>query len=229
MIRAADPDVVVLQEATNPASVATIAGVAGFEHFASRTGQSLAFLSRRPVAHHEWHRPRWSRHAFLEIVPDGDPCRIFGLHLSAVHSAWTEQRRVFETRALLESVARHQHGMHMLVGDFNTVAPNERLDTRVLPTRLRALVWMSGGHIRWRTVEIILSSGYVDAYRAVHPDRAGLTFPVWNPHVRLDYLFLPAAFADRLRSCEVLVDEPASGASDHYPLVAEVATESLLK
>lgn len=130
-----------------------------------------------------------------------------------------------ETRALLASLARHQHGLHLLIGDFNTLAPNERLETRALPPRLRALVWMSGGRIRWRTIRIILGSGYVDGFRRLHADRAGLTFPVWNPHVRLDYVFVPSAFADRLRTCEVRTGEPANLASDHYPLFAEVASE----
>jgi exodeoxyribonuclease III len=181
-------------------------------------------MSRVPIAHHAWHKPRLSRHAFLEIVPAGDPCRIFGLHLSAVHSAWTEHRRVRETQALLKAIAQHQQGLHLLVGDFNTLAPNERLDVGMLPHRLKVLVWLSGGRIRWRTIRMILDAGYVDGFRNLHPAVAGLTFPVWNPHVRLDYLFLPAAFADRVKTCDVVMSAEARTASDHYPLVAEVAT-----
>jgi endonuclease/exonuclease/phosphatase family metal-dependent hydrolase len=214
----------VLQEAIHRGAVEEIAAAAGFPHVHQRPSESLAFMSLRPAVHHEWHRPRLSRHAFLEIVPEGDACRIFGLHLSAVHSAWTERRRVMEIRALLASVSRHQHGMHVLVGDFNTLAPNERLNVGALPHRLRALVWMSGGRIRWRTIHLILASGYVDAFRTLHPDVTGLTFPVWNPHVRLDYLFVPAPFADRLRSCVVLTGEETVAASDHYPLLTEIAT-----
>ena len=56
------------------------------------------------------------------------------------------------------------------------------------------------------------------------PDDPGLTFPTWDPHVRLDYAFVPAASADRLKSCRVVV-EPGGlrDASDHLPLVTEVA------
>jgi endonuclease/exonuclease/phosphatase family metal-dependent hydrolase len=214
----------VLQEAVDPAALERIAEAAGFPHAASRPGQSLAFMARRPPVHHAWHKPRLSRHAFLEIVPEGDTCRIFGLHLSAVHSAWTERRRVLETRALLSAVARHQHGLHLLLGDFNTLAPNEPLDVGALPRRLRPFVWMSGGRIRWRTIEIVLSTGYVDAFRRLHPEDAGLTFPVWNPHVRLDYVFVPDGFADRLLACDVLRDADTRAASDHHPILAEVVT-----
>ena len=215
-----------LQEAVNPAALERIASAAGMRHAHGRPGQSLAFLSRQPAVHHAWHKPRLSRHAFLEIVPAGHACRIFGLHLSAVHSAWTERRRALETRALLASVARHERGLHVLAGDFNTLAPGETFDTAVLPARLRALVWLSGGRIRWRTIQTILSSGYVDAFRAMHPDRAGLTFPVWSPHIRLDYVFVPNEYGGRVASCDVLATDDARRASDHYPVLAEIATGS---
>jgi exodeoxyribonuclease-3 len=226
VIHRCDPDLVVLQEATNGDVVRAVAERTGMAQWAAARRASLGFLSRRPVAHHEWHRPRFSRHAFLEVVPFGTEMRVFGVHLSAVHAAWTERRRVFELRALLGGIARHQHGPHVLVGDFNTLAPGEILDIRQLPHRLRALVWLSGGRIRWRTVQTILDGGYLDGFRMLHPDVVGFTFPTWRPHVRLDYAFVPKGFADRLRCCDV-VDGPGTvNASDHFPLFVEFETDS---
>ncbi len=215
------PDLVVLQEATNPAVVETVASLTGMQQWASSRKESLGFMSRERIASHEWHHPRFSRHAFLEIVPASGP-RVFGVHLSAVHSAWTERRRVFELRALLKSIKAHEHGFHVLTGDFNTLAPGDLLDFRKLPHRLRALVWLSGGTIRWRTIKLVLDAGYVDGYRRVHGGGEGFTFPTSSPHVRLDYVFVPAGFADRLRSCEIGKDASAVAASDHFPLVAEL-------
>src|SRR5580765_6027869 len=100
--------------------------------------QSLAFLARHPVEDASWHRPRFSRHAFIEVVPARAVVRLFGLHLSAVHAAWTERRRAVELRALLRSIAHHQGGFHVLAGDFNTLAPGELLDVRRLPPRPEA-------------------------------------------------------------------------------------------
>jgi endonuclease/exonuclease/phosphatase family metal-dependent hydrolase len=222
VIRRCNPDVVVFQEATRPAVVERLARDADMPQWASRARQSLGFMSRIPVAHHEWHQPRLSRHAFLEIVLGGTEFRIFGLHLSAVHAAWTERRRVRELRALLKSIERHQAGFHVLAGDFNTLAPGELLDIRQLPHRLRALVWLSGGAIRWRTIQIVLDAQYVDGFRMYHRDVPGFTFPTWKPHVRLDYVFLPAPYAGRLRSCEVVTGGDVLEASDHMPLVAEI-------
>ncbi len=222
VISAAAPDLVVFQEATRPVVIEGLARATGMAHWGARAGESLAYMSRLPVAHAGWHRPRVSRHAFLEVVPAGEAWRIFGVHLSAVHAAWTEQRRVFELRALLASIRKHQDGPHVLVGDFNTVAPNELLDVAKLPARLRALVWLSGGRIRWRTIQTVLEAGYTDIFRVRHPDAIGYTFPTWDPHVRLDYLFAPTSSVARVVRCEVLRPEQAAKASDHFPLLAEL-------
>jgi exodeoxyribonuclease-3 len=225
-IAEARPDLVVFQEATDSAVIARLAAGTGMAEWASRPGESLAFMSRTKVRHYAWHRPRFSRHAFLEIDPGPGELRVFGVHLAAVFAAWTERRRVFELRALLASIARHQHGFHVLTGDFNTLAPGDLLDFRKLPHRLRALVWLSGGNIRWRTIQVILDAGYVDGYRKLHDGDPGFTFPTWSPHVRLDYVFVPGGFAHRLAACEILKSPAAEAASDHFPFLAEVAVES---
>lgn len=224
VVRAAEPDVVILQEATKPTVVAHVGEATGLRHWGARAGHSLAYLSREPVALATWHRPRLSRHAFLELVPREGGWRVFGVHLSAVHAAWTERRRLFELRSLLASIARHQHGPHVLVGDFNTVAPGDLLDIRLLPARLRALVWLSGGRVRWRTIQAVLDAGYRDAFRHLHPDRVGCTFPSVKPHVRLDYLFVPESLLPAVARCEVR-DGPGTGeASDHLPILGELSS-----
>jgi endonuclease/exonuclease/phosphatase family metal-dependent hydrolase len=223
VVRSCAPDLVVLQEAARPDVVAHVARAAEMPTWASHPNHSVAFMSRIPIAHHEWHRPAPSRRAFLEIVPEGDKVRIFGVHLTAVHSNWTEQRRVRELRALLKGIERHQHGFHLITGDFNTLAPGEQLDIQRLPFRLQAVLWLSGGRIRWETIQIMLDASYLDAYRMLHPKDPGFTFPTWDPHVRLDYAFVPAPSAPRLRACEIVT--AAAGlkdASDHLPLLAEV-------
>jgi endonuclease/exonuclease/phosphatase family metal-dependent hydrolase len=222
VIAAARPDVVIFQEATAPAVVERLAKKTGMTQWASARGESLAFMSREKVRHFQWHHPRFSRHAFLEIDPGPNEFRIFGVHLSALYAAWTERHRVIELRALLNGIQQHQHGFHVLTGDFNTLAPGDLLDFRKLPHRLRALVWLSGGKIRWRTIQIVLDAGYADVYRVLHGADVGYTFPTWAPHVRLDYLFTPSGFANRIRACEIFTHPAAPAASDHLPLVAEV-------
>ena len=222
-IAACKPDLVLLQEATDARTVQQLAERSGMRQWATFKRQSLGFLSREPVAHFEWHRPRFSRHAFLDIVPAGTSVRFFGVHLSAVHAAWTERRRLFEVRALLRSIERHQPGFHVLAGDFNTLAPGELLDIRRLPARLRPFLWLSGGSVRWRTIQQVIDAGYVDSFRHLHPKVPGYTFPTWDPHVRLDYVFVPRAYADRVAACAIADGPAAAQASDHFPLVADLA------
>jgi exodeoxyribonuclease III len=222
VIRACDPDTVIFQEATRPEVIETLAAGAAMPHWAAMPRLSLGFMSRLAIEHYEWHRPRVSRHAFLEIVPRGMSFRVFGVHLSAVFAAWTETRRVIELRAMLNAIRRHQHGFHALVGDFNTVAPGELLDFTALPQKVRATVWLSGGRIRWRTIQVVRDGGYVDAFRALHPNDAGLTLPTTTPQVRLDYLFVPEAHLGRVAACDVVRSDEARHASDHYPLLSEL-------
>jgi len=224
VITSCAPDVVLLQEATDPAAVERIAAATGMAEWRSFRRQSLAYLSRQRVAHASWIRPRISRHAFIEIVPAGEQVRLFGLHLSAVHAAWTERRRVFELRALLRSVARHQDGFHVLAGDFNTLAPDARLQVKRLPLRLRPFLWLSGGRVKWRTIHTVLDAGYVDAYRLKHPGDPGFTMPAWDPHVRLDYVFVPRGFSDRVIACDIVGHPDAATASDHFAVVADLLT-----
>jgi exodeoxyribonuclease III len=222
VIAAREPDVVLLQEATAPAVVAQVAEAARMREWRAFGRQSLGYISREPVRAASWHRPRFSRHAFIEVLPASAAVRLFGVHLSAVHAAWTERRRLMELRALLRSIAGHQHGFHVLAGDFNTLAPGEELDLKRLPRRLRPFVWLSGGRIKWRTIRTVLDASYVDAFRSLHPNDAGLTMPTWDPHVRLDYVFTPAAFRDRIVACEVVRSADAAAASDHFPVIADL-------
>lgn len=225
-IVAVAPDLVVFQEATDPDVIERLAEASKFPFWAARRNHSIGFLSRQEVDYYEWHYPAGARHPFLEIVPAGSTMRIFGLHLSARFSKWDERRRAREIRALLAGIERHQAGLHVLVGDFNTLAPGEVLEMNRVPTWIRALIWISGRKLQRETIQAMLDAGYEDGFRMLHPDDKGYTFPTWDPHVRLDYVFVPGAFADRLLKCAVVAEpkEKIQAASDHCPLLAELTT-----
>jgi exodeoxyribonuclease-3 len=233
VISAANPDVVALQEARHPAVVERIATLAGFPFCGSRPLHSTGFLSKVPVIDHGWRHPPRTRHALLELsLGDGFP-RVFVLHLRAWFSKWSEQQRARELRGLLdgirEQLEREQNAFafHVLAGDFNALAPGERFDPSPMPAWIRGMVWLSGRDMARSTIEMMRADGYADAWRTVHPDsevEPGYTFPVWSPHVRLDYVFTPTAYAARVTSCEVRRSpEIASSASDHYPLLVELS------
>jgi endonuclease/exonuclease/phosphatase family metal-dependent hydrolase len=219
-IKASAPDVVVFQEATRPDVVERLAASTGMKSWGATRGHSVGFMSRLDMAHYEWHRPPATRRSFLELVLAESNVRIFGLHLSAVHSNWTERRRVRELKEMLAAIKQHQEGFHVLAGDFNTLAPGEKLDFGRLPPRLQLITWLLGRTIRWQTIQIMLDARYVDGFRLRNPVAEGYTFPTRDPHVRLDYVFVPGSAADRLQSCEVVGGPSAGAASDHFPLLA---------
>lgn len=230
VIRSAQPDVVMLQEATDPGVVARVAAGSGMPFWGAAAGHSTGYLSRLPVASHQWLLPRAARHPFLEVVLSGDGhgaperCRLFGLHLTAWFSRWNERIRTREIGALLQGIREHQAGAHVIAGDFNALAPGERLEVARMPRWIRAMIWVSGRDIARATIQSMLDAGYADAFRVLHPDAAGFTFPTWDPHVRLDYVFVPGRSRGAVIRCEVLTDAPgAAGASDHFPLLVELA------
>jgi exodeoxyribonuclease III len=226
-IVAAAPDLVVFQEATHPHVIERLAETTKYPFWAARRNHSIGFLSREQVDYHEWHYPAGARHSFLEIIPAGTKARIFGLHLSARFSKWDERRRAREIRSLLDGIKRHQDGFHVLVGDFNTLAPGEVLELDKMPAWIRALIWISGRKLQRETIQLMLDAGYGDGYRMLNPEVKGYTFPTWDPHVRLDYVFVPRAFANRLAACDVICEpkERVQAASDHCPLIAELAMD----
>ena len=227
-IVAAAPDLVVFQEATDPAVIKRLSEATKFPFWAARQNHSIGFLSREEVEYHEWHYPAGARHSFLEIVPAGSNARIFGLHLSARFSRWDERRRAREIRSLLDGIKRHQNGFHALVGDFNTLAPGEVLELSKMPAWIRALIWISGRKLQRETIQLMLDAGYGDGFRMLHADDKGYTFPTWDPHVRLDYVFVPKVFANRLEKCEVITEpkDEVRAASDHCPLMAEINADT---
>lgn len=225
VIESAAADVVTLQEAVDPAVVRQIAALAGYPYWGARRAHSAGFLSRVPVLEQVWRRPPGARHAFLELELAGGAPRLFVLHLRAWFSNWTERQRVDELSRLIAGIhAHHPPHFHLVVGDFNALAPGERLDAARMPRWIQGMIWLSGRDIERDAIGLMLADGYVDAWRTLHPDEPGVTFPTWDPHVRLDYVFTPAAFAARIARCEVHDASPeARRASDHFPLLVELS------
>jgi endonuclease/exonuclease/phosphatase family metal-dependent hydrolase len=86
------------------------------------------------------------------------------------------------------------------------------------------MIWISGRKLQRESIQLLLDAGYSDGYRMLHAEEPGSTFPTWDPHLRLDYIFVPRVFAERLVSCAVITEpqDRIRAASDHYPLVAEL-------
>jgi exodeoxyribonuclease III len=221
VINSANPDLVILQEATDTRVVEELSRLTAMPHFGSRPGYSVAFLSRTSVEHFDWRRHPNLQRAVLDVKLPG--LRVLGVHLRATHSNLTERGRMREVRAILDFTSAYKDEPHLLTGDFNTLAPGELLNMQKLPTRYRVLAFLLGGRITFRALQLMLDAGYIDCYRRFSSD-AGFTFPAWDPHVRLDYFFTPQKYAELVTACTVLSEIPnPAQATDHLPLLAEVS------
>ena len=79
---------------------------------------------------------------------------------------------------------------------------------------------------RW-TMERLLSEGYVDCYRQVHPRARGLTCATWQLAARVDYVLATPDVASEVVAADVVggrtwPDPDAAAASDHFPVVVDL-------
>jgi endonuclease/exonuclease/phosphatase family metal-dependent hydrolase len=209
VLRHVDADVVALQEANDRDLAERLAVVLGMElvYGEANSPFAVAWLSRLPIARSENHRLPVLGKTLLEVEVVG--LRLFATHLSAGRAPKDEPRRVSEVEAILERVG---DGQCMLVGDFNSAHPGDEVG--LAPAEEHA----PPGYVSRRPIDLVLEHGFVDCFRALHPDERGWTFTSAQPWARFDFVFATPGLD--VRSCDVLAS--AGNASDHFPVVAEV-------
>ena len=225
VLRTQAPDVVAIQEANDSGNVEWLARELGMAlvYGAANTKYSVAWLSRLPVARAENHRREVFRKTLLEIEVEweGEPLRLFAAHLKAKLAC--EEQRAEEAAAILDILAPLRGQPHLLMGDFNTIAPGDvYAPDESHPPEIAERV-RQGYTAPRLAIAPLLAAGYVDCYRVRHPERPGYTFATRLPVSRIDYVFASPEMAPRLVSCGVVVDGEAASASDHFPVWADFA------
>lgn len=213
-----EPDVVVLQEATDRHAVDRLAELTGLPHVAASPGVSVAALGRSPFVDTTWHSPPGIR-AFLEFRPAASDLRFIGLHLTSGLSGRGERVRLRHLDAMAPVIGPASHDGTVIIGDLNSVAPGDEPRVARMPFWLR-LVLRFDGPIRTDVLDRLQQAGWVDVYRRLHPDEPGYTLPAVAPQVRLDYLLATPAVLPRIHLCEPATDVEFASASDHLPLVS---------
>ena len=96
------------------------------------------------------------------------------------------------------------------------------VDTGSLRVRER-IALQNDEHPR-EVIRTMLGREYVDAHaQGRTPEQFGRSFTTAYPATRVDFVLLSLEAAPLLRSCEVFTPEMAKYASDHFPVVAELA------
>jgi endonuclease/exonuclease/phosphatase family metal-dependent hydrolase len=227
VLKAVGADAVLLQEVMDPSIVQSFATALNMYFFFAEgnSKRHLALLSRFPIISRHSHHPFPLRYTLLEATIECALDRyihLFGVHLQAHYAVFNEWWRTWEIKTILQRVAKYHSNPSLIAGDFNAVAPEDRVNIQALPARLKIILFLQGGRIFRHTIAKIISAGFIDCYRVLHPCDDGFTLPTPVPHVRLDYIFASQSLARCIQRCDVVTEPPvAHGASDHYPIMAE--------
>jgi len=174
------------------------------------------------------------------------------LTVYAVHLWWSsEVTRLGQTEAVLEHIARNGEHPHILLGDFNSIAPGDPAlphlyvddphveapfstrDERLASELPNLYVYDSdargsAGSLvpgpKYDVISRVESAGYVDAFRTVgRGERGTCTWLVPETQIRVDYIFVPLALQAHLAECWRFDTGLARLASDHYPVLADLS------
>ncbi|MEM0895351.1 MAG: endonuclease/exonuclease/phosphatase family protein [Verrucomicrobiota bacterium] len=220
-------DVFLLQEIYDPGWLETYAQRKGLDFFfaKSNTKRNTGILSRFEIEKACSFRPfpPILKSAVMAKVKLGDKttCNFIGVHLVPYPNLISETWRTWEIKTVLRRVMKLNEKKWILAGDFNAIAPNDRVFHRPSSLWRRALGNLQASHRSRSTIRNVLEFGFVDCFRT-HSTADGFTFPSEGPERRLDYLFVSPALVKGLRSCLVFGESiDARRASDHLPVVAE--------
>ncbi|WP_319460882.1 endonuclease/exonuclease/phosphatase family protein [Micromonospora sp. RTP1Z1] len=236
VLTAQRPDVLALQELRGfdrDGLLGDVAGRVGMVPHLARSwfGQPVAVLVRPPLrvlSAGPVRRP--FHHAAVRVVvaTQAGPLAVFSTHLDP----YSGGRRRMEADWLAVAVRRTGGPLAVLAGDLNTLDPTvdhaERLAGLPALYRRRHLR-RDGRTVDTRAVSRLLAAGLVDLWpRFGGAEPEGLTVPTRHggaefAAMRLDYLLATSAVAALTRQVRVVRDGEVDRASDHYPVVADLA------
>ena len=233
VIEAQRPDVVALVEATDLSVIERMARRFGFDYVQGLGNtQASALLTRYTIRESINHAPLRTElsKSLLEatlIDPTGAQWSVGVLHLHHHHLEEDEKTRERELATVLEVFAPHRasNRPHILCGDFNADSPVAKIDPAQCKQSTRQAWQANGGDLPRRVIETMLASGYVDTLHALHPDYAAAhgTFTTQTPGQRVDYIFTHGIDGARLKQAWIEYDRLAKYASDHFPVIADIA------
>lgn len=229
ILAAQNADVILLQEVMDGRLVDALAAHLKMESYVARSNSArhVALLTKLPIRSANSFCPRILRHGLLEAtltVQAGQTLRVWGVHLSApAYTFLVELYRLRELRAIFERIGAPRAEPAILAGDFNSIAPGDRVELKGVPWHVKASVALQGGLLARQVIGKVKRQGWMDAFRALNPQADGFTLPANPPQVRLDYIFVNPNMQSALRACEV-VREPSvvRRASDHLPVRMQV-------
>ncbi len=223
VIRGQSPDAVAIQEANDRDLIESLARELEMRlvYGEANSPYSVAWLTSLPIHRSANHRLPELRKTLLEVEVEweGQPLRLYNLHLRA--NPESEGQRLEEIQAVLRVIGPAGAEPRLIMGDFNSVGPNDQFISDVqFPDEDIAFAERAYPLPRM-VIPAMLAAGFVDVYRALHPDTGGYTTRTPTPVVRIDYVFASPALAARAVSCDRIEGSLPVYASDHLPVRAD--------
>ena len=202
--------------------------------FAPLASYGNALLTRYPVLAHAGHHltpiAGHEQRGLLEmrvLLADGrTPFSVYVTHLD--HRS--ETVRVQQLSAVFSWTARDRSRPHLLMGDFNALAPGDYAER---PSALEAVaaneIFAHMVRDDMQVVQRLLRRGYVDAQTISADGVPAPTFPAADPQTRIDYIWASAPLAPALRWCRRWSTDETAVASDHLPVLAEIDETALAR
>jgi exodeoxyribonuclease III len=227
------PDVLLMQELKGAEFPSEVFKELGYESAAvtQKAYNGVAILSRYPMEtlNTTLAGDELDSHArYLETTIDG--IRVVNIYLPNGNPVGTDKfayKLAWMDRLEKEMSAWRKEDLPVLIGgDFNVIP--EDIDCHKPASWIHDALFQPEPRARYRA---LLSLGYTDAFRALHPDEKG-QFTFWdywrqafehNRGIRIDHFLLSPKVAERLQSCEIDRGPRAQPQpSDHTPIMVEL-------
>ena len=227
VIQTETPDLVVLQEVYDEDILIFLSQHLGMSHYigTGNNKRKVALLSKYPVLSFKSHHifpPVWRNFIDAKIEYESNKTiRIIGIHPMANLGVVFELWRFWEASYVLNHTQNYQSEYCLIAGDFNAIAPREKVKVETMPNWLKWIVYLQGNRVYHFSIARFLSAGFSDCFRSLNSED-GFTLPPSTPNARLDYILVNTKLKTHLRSCWVSQNlQSANLASDHFPVMAE--------
>ncbi len=187
-----------------------------------------ALLSRWPIiasaGHHLTPVDGKEQRGLLEariLLPNQQTFTAYVTHLDHTDEAV----RQIQLRAVHSWTARDRNRPHVLMGDFNAISPWDYQDREEPFAHLAEhpkahhLVPSPSGP---RVISQMEKAGYTDVIRLQGKAGQSTYIPAEAP-LRIDYIWVSHPLVSRVRDAQIWQGETAAEASDHWPVLADVA------
>lgn len=236
-VKSMDPDVLALQEVTGFTQ-------AGLEVMAAAYGHPYAVLlvegEKYPVAITSKHPITGVRKVYDNMDRGFIISTIAGYHTAVVHlTPFDYRKRQQEVNLLIAEIKNAgPSGNWVLMGDFNTVSPQDSLayrDGRLAAAYRRyeqqyaPILKLDNGRIDYSVIQRVLDNGFSDALKIQHASFIKTVHPkAFEPKTgtdipsRIDFIFVSDALRKKVRAARVPADGFTDQHSDHYPVCVDL-------